>query len=319
MSWPWNRLEREVTPENTVQSRRRWLKAAGLGGLAIAGGAAVWWWNRAPADEVLGRGRYVTPMGAYYPGHPNPDFRRVDRPITDEVAAARTTNFYEFSTTKQVWRYVEPFQPVPWKIEVAGLVERPRTYDVDDLVREYPLEERVYRHRCVEAWAMVVPWTGIPLAALLGRAGPKAGATHVRFVSFLRPSEAGGQNWRGGPWPYTEGLTLAEAVNELTFLATGMYGHPLLKQHGAPVRLVVPWKYGYKSIKSVTRIEVTDRQPATFWNSLQPREYGFESNVDPAVPHPRWSQASETMLGTGERFPTQKYNGYGEWVGELYG
>jgi methionine sulfoxide reductase catalytic subunit len=217
-----------------------------------------------------------------------------------------------------VWRHVEAFQPVPWTVEVAGLVEEPKIYDIDTLVRVFPLEERIYRHRCVEAWAMVVPWTGFPLAKLLKKAGVRAGAKYVRFESFNRSAQASHQADRSMPWPYTEGLTLAEAMNELTFLVTGMYGHPLLKQHGAPLRVVIPWKYGFKGTKSLARIVVTDTRPPTFWNTLAPREYGFESNVDPDVPHPRWSQQTERLLGSGEKRPTVLYNGYGEWVAKLY-
>src|SRR5262249_53435977 len=191
-------------------------------------------------------------------------------------------------------------------------------YDVDDLLRQYPLEERVYRHRCVEAWAMVVPWTGFALAEVLRKAEPLPEARFVRFVTFDRPEQAGRPENRGHPWPYTEGLTLAAATNELAFLATGMYGHPLRKQHGAPVRLVLPWKYGFKSAKSLARIELTVEQPATFWNTLVPHEYDFAANVNPQVPHPRSSQASERMLGSGEPRPTQLYNGYAEWVAGLY-
>jgi sulfoxide reductase catalytic subunit YedY len=253
-----------------------------------------------------------------YPAPRHQLFCDAGRPLTRETAAARFTNFYEFSRTKAVWRYIDAFQTSPWQVEVAGLVAKPRTYDIGDLVRAFPLEERIYRHRCVEAWAMVVPWTGFPLAALLRKAEPLPEARFVRFESFHNPAQASLQSSRSMPWPYNEGLTLAEATNELTFLATGMYGHPLLKQHGAPVRLVVPWKYGFKSSKSIVRIELTARQPATFWNTMARHEYGFEANVDPDVPHPRWSQAKERMLGTGERFPTRLYNGYGEWVGKLY-
>jgi sulfoxide reductase catalytic subunit YedY len=217
-----------------------------------------------------------------------------------------------------VWRYIDRFEPEPWTVEVAGLCARPRTYDLDSLLRTFPLEERVYRHRCVEAWAMVVPWAGFPLRELIRRASPLPEARFVRFLSFHRPAEASRQAASSDPWPYTEGLTLEEATNELTFLATGMYGHPLLKQHGAPIRLVVPWKYGFKGAKSIVRIEFTGQQPATFWNTLQPNEYDFWANVDPEVPHPRWSQRTEWMLDTRERFDTVVYNGYGRWVGRLY-
>jgi sulfoxide reductase catalytic subunit YedY len=320
MPEPWNLPERDATPEKVVLSRRRWLKAAGAGalGLGVAGG--VWWhWFRPGSDsEVLAGGRGPVPAEELYPAPRPPQFAEADRPQTAETEAARFTNFYEFSAFKHVWREVGAFQTLPWTVEVAGLVAKPRTYDIDDLIRAFPLEERVYRHRCVEAWAMVVPWTGFPLAALLKSAEPLPGARFVRFVSFDNPRQAGGQRDRSQPWPYNEGLTLAEATNELAFLVTGMHGHPLLKQHGAPVRLVVPWKYGFKSAKSLVRIELTDRQPATFWNTLSPHEYDFAANVNPDVPHPRWSQRSERMLGSGETRPTRLYNGYGEWVAKLY-
>lgn len=319
MSHPSNLPEREATPECDVLARRRLLKRAGLAGLALAGGAGLWWYLREGSDEdVRAGGNVATPAGGLYPAERNKQFSKLDRSLTDETAAARYCNFYEFSSGKQVWRYVDPFQVTPWKLEVAGLVARPRTFDLDDLMREFSLEERLYRHRCVEAWAMAVPWTGFPLADLLRKAEPLPGARFVRFVSLHRPGEMSRQQSRGFPWPYNEGLTLAEATNELTFIATGMYGHPLWKQHGAPIRLVVPWKYGFKSAKSLVRIELAAQQPATFWNTLAPHEYDFEANVNPTIPHPRWSQASERMLGSGERRPTQLYNGYGEWVGHLY-
>jgi methionine sulfoxide reductase catalytic subunit len=321
MSEPWNLPEREATPEKAAPSRRRWLKAAGAGavGLGLAGAGAWWHWLRPGSDkEVLGASLDVKLADDLYPASRNPRFAEADRPLTEETVAARYTNFYEFSYTKNVWNYVQAFRPLPWTIEVTGLAARPRTYDIDDLIRTFSLEERVYRHRCVEAWAMVVPWTGFPLAELIRRAEPLPAARFVRFVSFDRPDEASGQKNRAQPWPYNEGLTLEEATNELAFIATGMYGHPLLKQHGAPIRLVVPWKYGYKSAKSVVKIELTDRQPATFWNTMAANEYDFAANVNPAVPHPRWSQRTERVLGTNESRPTMPYNGYGEWVAKLY-
>jgi sulfoxide reductase catalytic subunit YedY len=319
MSHPWDLPEPAVTPESALLSRRQWLKWAGLSGVALGAGAGLWWWSRGGSDEdVLARGRVPVPGEKLYPAAPSQRFRQVDRALTEEATAARVCNFYEFSSFKHVWRYISAFQPVPWKLEVTGLVARPRTYDLDNLVHAFPLEERVYRHRCVEAWAMAVPWTGFPLAALLRKAEPLPAARFVKFVSFQRPEEAGKQTDWSLPWPYTEGLTLAEAGNELAFVATGMYGHPLLKQHGAPVRVVLPWKYGFKGAKSVVRIELTDRQPATFWNTLSPHEYDFWANVNPTVPHPRWSQAQERMLGTGEVRETQIYNGYGDWVAKLY-
>jgi sulfoxide reductase catalytic subunit YedY len=311
----------DITPEGVALNRRRWLMTA-LGGLGVAGlGAGLWYRYGRPGsdEEVQEHGRVEGVPGAeLYPAARNPDFAKVDRPLTESAVAARYTNFFEFSSGKSVWRYVDAFQPYPWTLEVTGLVGRPRVWDLDDLVRAFPLEERIYRFRCVEAWAMAVPWVGFPLAKLLARAEPQAGARYVRFVSFNRPEQT--TNMGGSyPWPYTEGLSLAEATHPLTLLVTGMYGKPLLKQHGAPIRLIVPWKYGFKSAKSIVRIEVTDRQPATFWNTLIPHEYDFWANVNPAIPHPRWSQASERMLGSGERRPTLPYNGYAEQVAHLYG
>jgi sulfoxide reductase catalytic subunit YedY len=265
----------------------------------------------------LGTGGANGKFSALYPAQVNARFP-IDRPQTGEADVARWCNFYEFAFDKAVWRHVDKFEPDPWTVEITGLVARPRTFDLDDLHRQFPLEERIYRHRCVEAWAMVVPWTGFPLAELIRKVEPLPDARYVRFVSFHRPDQARGQRARGQPWPYTEALSLAEATNELSFLAVGMYGHSLLKQNGAPVRLVVPWKYGFKSAKSLVRIELTADQPATFWNTLAPHEYGFEANVDPEVPHPRWSQRQERMLGTREIRPTVLYNGYGEWVASLY-
>jgi methionine sulfoxide reductase catalytic subunit len=319
MSQPWDLPDREITPESAVHSRRGFLKWLTAGGFALGAGAGLWWWFRHGTDmDVLEAGAVDAPGKELYPAKLNASFRDLDRPLTDEAEAARYCNFYEFSTFKDVWRSVRPFNPVPWTLEVTGLVAEPRTFDFDDLVHAFPLEERKYRHRCVETWAMAVPWTGFPLAELVRKVQPLPGAKFVRFVTFQRPQEASRQANRFEPWPYNEGLTLAEATNELAFIATGMYGHPLFKQHGAPVRLVVPWKYGFKSAKSLVRIEFTDQQPATFWNTLMPRAYDFEANVDPDKPHPSWSQANEKMLGTGEVRATQKYNGYGEWVAKLY-
>jgi sulfoxide reductase catalytic subunit YedY len=319
MSRSWNLPDSAATPEAAFVSRRAVLASLAGGGITLATGAGLAWWaRRGTENEVLNAGLTAGNELKRFSAPRNPRFAKMDRPLTDEADAARYCNFYEFSSTKEVWRYVEPFQPLPWKLEVTGLVSRPTTFDLDDLLQQFSLEERVYRHRCVEAWAMAVPWTGFPLAALVKHVEPLEEARFLRFVSFHRPGEASRQNSRYEPWPYNEGLTLAEATNELAFLATGMYGHALLKQHGAPVRLVVPWKYGFKSAKSIVRIELTAEQPATFWNTISPHEYDFSANVNPAVPHPRWSQEREHMLGTGEVRPTQPYNGYGEWVAGLY-
>ena len=204
------------------------------------------------------------------------------------------------------------------RIEVAGLVEKPRIYDIDEILK-LPLEERLYRHRCVEAWYMDVPWIGVPLKALLEPCRPLSKASYVSFVSVLKKDQMPGQKgFTWYRWPYYEGLTIGEAMNELTLAAVGIYGHELPRQNGAALRVVVPWKYGYKGAKAVVRIELIDKKPRTFWNDLQPDEYGFESNVNPAVPHPRWSQATERAIDGGPSRKTRLYNGYAEWVGHLY-
>jgi len=239
--------------------------------------------------------------------------------LTNERVGARYNNFYEFTLSKDVYRHIDLFVTSPWPIAISGLIEKPMTLDAAGLASLFGLEERIYRFRCVEAWAMVVPWTGFPLRKLVEKVVPKPAAKFIRFETFNRPDQAPGMRAVPNyPWPYFEGLRLDEALNPLTLVATGIYGKPLPKQHGAPVRLVVPWKYGYKSIKSIVKIEFTDTQPKTFWETLIPEEYPFESNVDPAVPHPRWSQATERMIDTGDRVKTQPYNGYGRYVADLY-
>ena len=239
--------------------------------------------------------------------------------ITPASISGRFNNFYELSPDKERVRELASHLRIdPWSVRVEGLVHRPQTFDIDDLRRGFPLEERILRFRCVEAWAMVVPWTGFPLRALLDRVQPMRNAHFVRFWSVDDASLPGVETQPWYPWPYYEGLRLDEAMHELSFVALGMYGRELRRQHGAPVRLVVPWKYGFKSIKSITRIELVAEKPPTFWNRLEPREYGFYANVDPARPHPRWSQAHHRMLDTQSRVETAPYNGYGELVSHLY-
>lgn len=312
--------EREVTPEELFLDRRRFLETlgvAGIGGLAALAGLG----GAADAIAQAGSAKPEAPSNrSPYPAPRNPKFD-LNEQLTNEAVAARFNNFYEFSEQKeQVNRLVDRFQTRPWQLEVTGLVDKPRKFDVDELVGQMPLEERIYRFRCVEAWAMVVPWTGFPFRELIKLVQPKSTAKFVRMVSFLRSDQAPGQKaatWY--PWPYFEGLTMAEAMNELTLLVTGIYGHELPKQHGAPIRLIVPWKYGYKSIKSIVRIEFTAKQPPTFWNTVAPNEYDFWSNVNPNRPHPRWSQATERLIDTGERKSTVLYNGYSSFVAHLYG
>jgi sulfoxide reductase catalytic subunit YedY len=292
------------------------LGAAGL----ILGGSISGCGDQKPDQQKLKAAAEVEipkASKALYPARRNATFE-YGRDETDKQAAATYTNFYEFSTSKQTYKYVDDFKPTPWEVTVDGLCSKPTTFSLDDIYSKFVLEERAYRHRCVETWAMCVPWTGFPLAKLIEMVEPTAEAKFVKFDSFERPTEAPGMADSSFPWPYSEGLTLAEATNELSFLATGIFGEPLPKQHGAPIRLVLPWKYGFKSNKSIVRITLTSKQPPTFWNIVNPREYGFEANVEPEVPHPRWSQSSEWMLGTRERFETIKYNGYGDYVAKLY-
>lgn len=231
-------------------------------------------------------------------------------------------NFYEFGFGKtDPARYAGVLTTDPWSVEIGGLVDRPGSYSVTDLAPENAVEERIYRLRCVEAWSMVIPWLGVPLAQVLDRVGVQPGAKFVAFETLLRPEEMPAQRRRALDWPYREGLRLDEAMHPLTILATGLYGQPLPKQNGAPIRLVVPWKYGFKSIKSIVRIILTDRQPVTTWQAMQPNEYGFYANVNPQVDHPRWSQATERRIGAGllgGRQDTLMFNGYGEQVASLY-
>jgi sulfoxide reductase catalytic subunit YedY len=313
---PWKIAEREATPETVFRERRSLLKAAGFAALGLTGLAPA---ACGPARDAAILGAQKHPPGAdLYPAQRNSRYP-LDRLLTDEAYAASYNNFYEFSTFKaRVYKKSARLRTSPWHVEVGGLAEKPRVFDINELVRALPLEERLYRFRCVEAWAMAVPWTGFPLRELIKTVQPLSSAKYVRFVTFMKPEQAPNQSPSYGRWPYTEGLTMAEAMNELTLIATGIYGHPLPKQHGAPLRLVVPWKYGFKSIKSIVKIEFTTAQPHTFWNSNRPAEYDFVANVDPAVPHPRWSQATERLIDSGERRPTLPYNGYAEWVAHLY-
>jgi sulfoxide reductase catalytic subunit YedY len=314
----WEIPERAVTLESAFLNRRQILKALGFTGLALAGGLRPA--AGGAAESGIPGAQEKPPVPDLYPAKRNPKFT-LDLPLTSEKAVATYNNFYEFDDSKDIYPLVEKFKPNPWTIEVAGLVEKPKTYDVEEILRKIPLEERVYRFRCVEAWSFVAPWTGIPLAAFLRMVKPLSSAKYVRFTTFLRPDQAPGQRpsfFSRLPWPYTEGLTMAEASNELAMLVTGMYGHPVWKQDGAPIRLIVPWKYGYKNIKSIVKVEFITEQPATFWNTLVPHEYDFQSNVNPKVPHPRWSQATERIIPTGERKPTLPYNGYAEYVAHLY-
>ncbi|MBI1911364.1 MAG: protein-methionine-sulfoxide reductase catalytic subunit MsrP [Deltaproteobacteria bacterium] len=317
---PWHIPESQATPEDMYLNRRQFVKKAGLYTLS----AGVLFTGTGSLIDIFGKRKEEmikvpeTPTSNLYPAKKNEKYT-LNRPLTDEKVAGKYNNFYEFSSGKSVWRNVDKMEVRPWTVEVTGLVEKPQVYDIDRLVKEMPLEERLYRLRCVEAWAMAVPWTGFSMAEFIKKVKPLSSAKYIRFQTFLNKDWAPQQKYKfWHPWPYNEGLSMAEATNELAFLATGIYGHELPKQHGAPIRLVVPWKYGFKSIKSIVKIEFTDKQPATFWNTVVPNEYDFLANVNPDVPHPRWSQATERIIDTDERVPTIKYNGYGKYVAGIY-
>ncbi len=242
---------------------------------------------------------------------------RVERELTSEEDATTYNNFYEYGSHKNIWRAAQELAIRPWTVTFDGMVEQERTVDFDTLIAAMPLEERVYRHRCVEAWAMTVPWSGFPMSSLVDYARPLGSAKYVRMETF-QDDQAPGFRQFWYPWPYVEGLTIEEATNELAFMVTGLYGQPVPRQNGAPLRLAVPWKYGFKSIKSIVRFTFTDERPVSYWEELQDAEYGFWANVNPEVPHPRWSQATERLLGSSDRVPTRLYNGYGEFVASLY-
>jgi sulfoxide reductase catalytic subunit YedY len=301
----WEIPESEATAEAVFLNRRELLG----GGGAIAGALAL------GARPALAQA--ADPTFDLYPARRNEAYG-LDRPLTAEKYAADYNNFYEFGSSKSVASAARALKTRPWTVKVDGMVEKPFEIGIDDLVRKMPLEERLYRHRCVEAWSMAVPWTGFPMKAFLDLARPLSSARYVRMETFLDKSVAPGQRQVWYPWPYVEGLTMQEASNELAFLVTGVYGKPLANQFGAPLRLAVPWKYGFKSAKSLVRLTFTDERPKSFWEALQASEYGFWANVNPEVPHPRWSQAKERVLGTDEMRPTLLYNGYGDYVAGMY-
>ncbi|HME23975.1 MAG TPA: protein-methionine-sulfoxide reductase catalytic subunit MsrP [Acetobacteraceae bacterium] len=289
----WELSERLATPEALVLGRRTAL--AGAGSVALAAPALA---QAAAAPER--NPKYVA-----------------GRDITPEKYATTYNNYYEFSEGKNLWEAAQVLKPRPWTISLEGELKQPRTIGIDDLLKQVQLEERVYRHRCVEAWAMTVPWTGFPLSQLVKIAEPLGSAKYVVFETAQDPKMPGLQS-PFYPWPYIEGLAIDEAANELAFISTGMYGKPLPPQDGGPIRLTVPWKYGFKSGKALAKISFTEKRPVNFWQAIQPSEYGFWANVNPAVAHPRWSQAQERLLGSNEMVPTQIYNGYGEFVASLY-
>ncbi|MCB1491254.1 MAG: protein-methionine-sulfoxide reductase catalytic subunit MsrP [Rhodobiaceae bacterium] len=302
----WEIPESQATPEAVFLNRRAFM--AGTAGLVAAGTLA---------GGIGGARAEDDPSAGLYPAGRNAAFD-AGRPITDEKITSTFNNFYEFGSSKHIAKAAQDLPIRPWTVKIDGMVEKEQTVDIDTLLKAMTLEERVYRHRCVEAWAMTVPWTGFPLKKLVDYARPLGSAKYVRFETFMDKSVAGGQKQGWYPWPYVEGLTMAEATNDLAMMVTGAYGKPLAKQFGSPLRLHTPWKYGFKSIKSIVRVSFTDERPVGFWEAIQASEYGFWANVNPDVPHPRWSQASEQLLSTGERIPTKIFNGYGEYVADIY-
>ena len=303
----WEIPERLATPEHLFLNRRALLAGSGAAALSLAPNIAL-------AQRISD---LPDPTQDLYPVGRNEKYA-LDRPITDEKINTNYNNFYEFGSTKTVAKAAQALKLRPWTVKIDGMVETPQEIGIDDLIRRMPLEERLYRHRCVEAWSMAIAWSGFPFAKLVELAKPLSSAKYVRMETFLDPSVAPSQKQSWYPWPYVEGLTIAEATNELAFLVTGAYGKPVSKVQGAPLRLAVPWKYGFKSIKSIVRFNFTDQRPKSYWEALQASEYGFWANVNPQVPHPRWSQATEELIGRNERRPTLMFNGYGEYVADLY-
>tara|TARA_B100000959_G_scaffold270116_1_gene316600 strand:+ start:577 stop:1494 length:918 start_codon:yes stop_codon:yes gene_type:complete len=289
----------EITPESLYLNRRKFM--VGVGGMILS------------AAAFPGCDNYKTTY------KPSKNGALPEDKLTSYKAITTYNNFYEFSLDKEdVIFAAKDFKTSPWKLEIGGLSEKSLSLDVDDLTKIYEQEERIYRFRCVEGWSMVIPWLGLPLARLLKEVKPLPEAKYVQFITLHSPSRMPNQKSRSFPWPYIEGLRIDEAMNDLTFLATGLYGRKLMPQNGAPIRLVVPWKYGFKCIKSIVRILLVEHMPASLWMKVNPREYGFYANVNPAVDHPRWSQASERRIGEFGRRETLPFNGYEEEVAGLY-
>ena len=306
----------EITPEHVYLSRRRFMKGAGALVVGSLLAAACGPQTPTPAPNLQLPTADLPPPTPFPPTTASSD--ELGRELTSFDAITSYNNFYEFTTSKEkVARLARDFKTSPWSVEVGGLVNKPRTFDLDDLL-SFTQEERIYRLRCVEAWSMVIPWVGFPLAKLLQEVEPTPAAQYVRFETLYDPEQMPGLKSPSYAWPYVEGLRLDEAMHDLTMLATGLYGKPLLPQSGAPVRLVVPWKYGFKSIKSVVKIDLVEEMPISLWMAAAPNEYGFYANVNPEVPHPRWSQATERQIGGGKRVKTLLLNGYDEEVAHLY-
>ena len=262
---------------------------------------------------------FATNLGHVYASTKKNNFDKIiNRKLTSFENVSKYNNFFEFGTTKQIWKQAQKLNTESWQIEVSGSNIPVKNILLDDILKKISLEERVYKFRCVEAWSMVIPWQGFELSKLIKILEPKSNTKYVEFETFFRPNEANNQKQSWYPWPYKEIITIDEAMHPLSFIATGIYGKPLPKQNGAPIRLVLPWKYGFKSIKSIVKIKFSNTKTKSFWETIAPKEYGFWANVNPNVPHRRWSQEYEKDIETGNKFPTLLFNGYEEWVSSLY-
>ncbi len=303
----------EITPEHLFISRRKFITGAGALVASALFLASCERQEPPPPGAAAEDGDYCASAKA------GKDTDELGDTLTDCEDIIGYNNFYEFTTSKvRVAELAKNFPTKPWTLQVGGLVKNPKTYDIDELVRKFKPEERIYRLRCVEAWSMVIPWLGFPLAKLLKEVEPTPEARYVRFETLYDPERMPGQKGPFYKWPYVEGLRMDEAMQDLTLLVTGLYGKPMLPQNGAPIRLVVPWKYGFKNIKSIVKIDLVEEMPVSLWMAAGPSEYGFYANVNPEVGHPRWSQASERRIGEAKRRRTLYLNGYADEVAHLY-
>ena len=309
----WNSYK-NITSEKTFINRRSILKSMGFGALS---------------SNIIMQNAFAAtqndPRNDLYPVDENRKFNLEQfdikgglRQLTDEKSVISYNNYCEFGTTKNIKRSASKLITSPWNVSFKGLIDNEFEIDIDDLINKISLEERVYKLRCVEAWSMVVPWSGFPLKSIIKMAQPKSNAKFLVMKTFFDPDNVKSQRQDWFPWPYTEVITIDEAMNDLAFIATGVYGKSLPNQNGSPLRLVVPWKYGFKSIKSIVSFEFVSERPKTFWEEIQPKEYGFWANVNPKVKHPRWSQEQDKDIGSNRMYPTEIYNGYGKWVASLY-
>ncbi len=318
----WEIPENQATDHGVYLNRRKLLAGLGAGLLSLSGCDS----SADTADDKTTENRnndiqtdkLFELTKSLYPSKRNELYKVEERPLTEREYTIGYNNYYEFGSNKYIWQAAQSLRTHPWEIVIDGEVEKPLKLEFTDLLKKMPLEQRVYRHRCVEAWAMTVPWEGFALRHLVKLANPLSSAKYLRMETLADKETMPGLKQFWYPWPYVEGLTIEEANNDLAFMATGLYGLPMPKQNGAPLRLAVPWKYGFKSLKSIVRFTFTSEQPVSFWQGLQGKEYGFWANVNPKFKHPRWSQATERLLGEDRRVPTQLYNGYGEFVSDLY-